>query len=75
MCEAVHFPDWFSCCFPQPSADTVKEVIQFSKDTLEKINKARVEGQYHEVSPGSSHTAQERSPVLLYIHDLWMKQL
>lgn len=54
MCEAVHFPHWFSCCCPQPSADTVKEVIQFSKDTLEKINKARMEGQYHEVSPGTS---------------------
>lgn len=40
----------------------VKEVIQFSKDTLEKINKARMEGQYHEVSPGASHTAWERKP-------------
>lgn len=29
----------------------MKEVIQFSKDTLEKINKARLEGVYHEVSP------------------------
>lgn len=53
-CEAEHCPHWFSCCCPQPSADTVKEVIQLSKDTLEKINKARMEGHYHEVSPGTS---------------------
>lgn len=51
MCQAVRFPHWFSKCCPQPSAETVKEVIQFSKDTLEKINKARMEGLYHEVSP------------------------
>lgn len=28
---------------------SVKEMIQFSKDTLEKIDKARSEGLYHEV--------------------------
>lgn len=33
----------------QPSQDVVKEVVQFSKDTLEKIDKARTEGLYHEV--------------------------
>lgn len=27
----------------------MKEMIQFSKDTLEKIDKARSEGLYHEV--------------------------
>lgn len=44
-CEAV-----IQCpSFPQPSQDVVKEIIQFSKDTLEKIDKARSEGLYHEV--------------------------
>lgn len=33
----------------QPSQEVVKEMIQFSKDTLEKIDKARSEGLYHEV--------------------------
>lgn len=35
--------------FSQPSQDVVKEMIQVSKDTLEKIDKARSEGLYHEV--------------------------
>lgn len=33
----------------QPSQEVVKEMIQFSKGTLEKIDKARSEGLYHEV--------------------------
>ena len=33
----------------QPSQEVVKEMLQFSKDTLEKIDKARSEGLYHEV--------------------------
>lgn len=33
----------------QPSQEVVKEMVQFSKDTLEKIDKARSEGLYHEV--------------------------
>uniref|UniRef100_A0A8D0GI49 [histone H3]-lysine(4) N-trimethyltransferase n=1 Tax=Sphenodon punctatus TaxID=8508 RepID=A0A8D0GI49_SPHPU len=33
----------------KPSPEAVKEAIQFSKDTLEKIDKARSEGVYHEV--------------------------
>uniref|UniRef100_A0A2K6ENR5 [histone H3]-lysine(4) N-trimethyltransferase n=1 Tax=Propithecus coquereli TaxID=379532 RepID=A0A2K6ENR5_PROCO len=33
---------------PKPSQEAVKEMIQFSKDTLEKIDKARSEGLYHE---------------------------
>lgn len=33
----------------QPSPEVVKEMVQFSKDTLEKIDKARSEGLYHEV--------------------------
>lgn len=36
-------------CLSQPSQEVVKEMIQFSKDTLEKIDKARSEGLYHEV--------------------------
>lgn len=35
--------------FSQPSQDVVKEMTQVSKDTLEKIDKARSEGLYHEV--------------------------
>lgn len=35
--------------FSQPSQDVVKDMIQVSKDTLEKIDKARSEGLYHEV--------------------------
>lgn len=35
--------------FSQPSQEAVKEMIQLSKDTLEKIDKARSEGLYHEV--------------------------
>ncbi|CAH7140432.1 histone-lysine N-methyltransferase SMYD1 [Phodopus roborovskii] len=34
---------------PKPSPEVVKEMAQFSKDTLEKIDKARSEGLYHEV--------------------------
>lgn len=45
LCEAVTQCPSFS----QPSQDVVKEIIQFSKDTLEKIDKARSEGLYHEV--------------------------
>ncbi|KAL8165942.1 UNVERIFIED_CONTAM: Histone-lysine N-methyltransferase smyd1 [Gekko kuhli] len=33
----------------KPSQERVKEIIQFSKDTLEKIDKARSEGIYHEL--------------------------
>ncbi|KAH0627056.1 hypothetical protein JD844_002426 [Phrynosoma platyrhinos] len=33
----------------KPSQDVVKDIIQLSKDTLEKIDKARSEGSYHEV--------------------------
>lgn len=44
------FKDLTQCpSLSQPSQDVVKEMIQFSKDTLEKIDKARSEGLYHEV--------------------------
>ncbi|KAG9479470.1 hypothetical protein GDO78_011487, partial [Eleutherodactylus coqui] len=33
----------------KPAENVVKEVIQFSKDTLEKIDLARAEGSYHEL--------------------------
>uniref|UniRef100_A0A8D2NZQ0 [histone H3]-lysine(4) N-trimethyltransferase n=1 Tax=Zosterops lateralis melanops TaxID=1220523 RepID=A0A8D2NZQ0_ZOSLA len=47
-----------------PSADMVKEVIQFSKDTLEKINEARMEGQYHEVVKLCRDCLKKQEPVL-----------
>lgn len=37
------------CLFWQPSAELVKEVTAFSKECLEKIEKSRSEGDYHEV--------------------------
>ncbi|NWS90431.1 SMYD1 methyltransferase, partial [Toxostoma redivivum] len=48
----------------KPSADTVKEVIQLSKDTLEKINKARMEGHYHEVVKLCRDCLKKQEPVL-----------
>ncbi|NXC46598.1 SMYD1 methyltransferase, partial [Penelope pileata] len=48
----------------KPSAETVKEVIQFSKDTLEKINKARLEGTYHEVVKLCRECLKKQEPVL-----------
>ncbi|NXG65258.1 SMYD1 methyltransferase, partial [Hemiprocne comata] len=48
----------------KPSAETVKEVIQFSKDTLEKINKARMEGLYHEVVKMCRECLKKQEPVL-----------
>ncbi|NWX22517.1 SMYD1 methyltransferase, partial [Aegotheles bennettii] len=48
----------------KPSAETVKEVIQFSKDTLEKINKARMEGLYHEVVKLCRECLEKQEPVL-----------
>ncbi|XP_019382176.1 PREDICTED: histone-lysine N-methyltransferase SMYD1 isoform X2 [Gavialis gangeticus] len=48
----------------KPSQDMVKEVIQFSKDTLEKINKARSEGVYHEVVKLCRECLKKQEPVL-----------
>ncbi|KFO11002.1 Histone-lysine N-methyltransferase SMYD1, partial [Balearica regulorum gibbericeps] len=48
----------------KPSAETVKEVTQFSKDTLEKINKARMEGLYHEVVKLCRECLKKQEPVL-----------
>ncbi|XP_059701394.1 histone-lysine N-methyltransferase SMYD1 isoform X1 [Haemorhous mexicanus] len=48
----------------KPSADMVKEVIQLSKDTLEKINKARMEGHYHEVVKLCRDCLKKQEPVL-----------
>lgn len=36
--------------FSQPSQEVVKEVIQFSKETMKKVDNARSDGVYHEVS-------------------------
>ncbi|XP_068957142.1 histone-lysine N-methyltransferase SMYD1 isoform X2 [Petaurus breviceps papuanus] len=49
---------------PKPSQDAVKEVTQFSKDTLEKIDKARSEGLYHEVVKLCRECLQKQEPVL-----------
>ncbi|XP_001510487.1 histone-lysine N-methyltransferase SMYD1 isoform X1 [Ornithorhynchus anatinus] len=49
---------------PKPSQDVVKEVIQFSKDALEKIDKARSEGVYHEVVKLCRECLQKQEPVL-----------
>ncbi|XP_036607037.1 histone-lysine N-methyltransferase SMYD1 isoform X2 [Trichosurus vulpecula] len=49
---------------PKPSQDVVKEVTQFSKDTLEKIDKARSEGLYHEVVKLCRECLQKQEPVL-----------
>lgn len=48
----------------KPSAEEVKEVIQFSKDTLEKIGKARSEGMYHEVVKLCRECLKKQEPVL-----------
>ncbi|XP_069488299.1 histone-lysine N-methyltransferase SMYD1 isoform X2 [Ambystoma mexicanum] len=48
----------------KPSADEVKEVMQFSKETLEKIGKARTEGQYHEVMKLCRECLKKQEPVL-----------
>ncbi|XP_043836535.1 histone-lysine N-methyltransferase SMYD1 isoform X1 [Dromiciops gliroides] len=49
---------------PKPPQDAVKEVTQFSKDTLEKIDKARSEGLYHEVVKLCRECLQKQEPVL-----------
>ncbi|XP_007477777.1 histone-lysine N-methyltransferase SMYD1 isoform X2 [Monodelphis domestica] len=49
---------------PKPSQDVVKEVTQFSKETLEKIDKARSEGLYHEVVKLCRECLQKQEPVL-----------
>nr|XP_056713508.1 histone-lysine N-methyltransferase SMYD1 isoform X1 [Euleptes europaea] len=48
----------------KPSQEKVKEIIQFSKDTLEKINKARSEGIYHEVVKLCRECLAKQEPVL-----------
>lgn len=50
-------------CF-QPSADKVKEVTSFSKDCLEKIERARVDMDYHQVNPTASVLYSFLSPLL-----------
>ncbi|KAB0404896.1 hypothetical protein E2I00_016678, partial [Balaenoptera physalus] len=48
---------------PKPSQEVVKEMIQFSKDTLEKIDKARSEGLYHKVVKLCRECLQKQEPV------------
>ncbi|XP_077160849.1 histone-lysine N-methyltransferase SMYD1 isoform X1 [Paroedura picta] len=48
----------------KPSQEKVDEVIQFSKDTLEKVDKARSEGIYHEVVKLCRECLEKQEPVL-----------
>ncbi|XP_040275200.1 histone-lysine N-methyltransferase SMYD1 isoform X2 [Bufo bufo] len=48
----------------KPAENVVKEVIQFSKSTLEKIDKARAEGAYHEVVKLCRECLKRQEPVL-----------
>ncbi|XP_066483075.1 histone-lysine N-methyltransferase SMYD1 isoform X1 [Tiliqua scincoides] len=48
----------------KPSKEAVKDVIQFSKETLEKIDKARSEGIYHEVVKLSRECVAKQEVVL-----------
>ncbi|XP_029794391.1 histone-lysine N-methyltransferase SMYD1 [Suricata suricatta] len=48
---------------PKPSQEAVKEMVQLSKDTLEKIDKARSEGLYHEVVKLCRECLQKQEPV------------
>ncbi|OXB78787.1 UNVERIFIED_CONTAM: hypothetical protein H355_011805 [Colinus virginianus] len=70
LCQANH-DCWPNCTVifnngnhEAPSAETVKEVIQFSKDMLEKINKARLDGSYHEVVKLCRECLKKQEPVL-----------
>ncbi|CAH2299509.1 histone-lysine N-methyltransferase SMYD1 isoform X1 [Pelobates cultripes] len=48
----------------KPADSLVKEVVQFSKDTMEKIDKARSEGLYHEVVKYCRECLKRQEPVL-----------
>ncbi|XP_068131295.1 histone-lysine N-methyltransferase SMYD1 isoform X2 [Hyperolius riggenbachi] len=48
----------------KPSESEVKEVIQFSKNTLEKIDQARSEGLYHEVVKLCRQCLKKQEPIL-----------
>ncbi|XP_077136368.1 histone-lysine N-methyltransferase SMYD1 isoform X2 [Ranitomeya variabilis] len=48
----------------KPAENVVKEVVQFSKNTLEKIDKARAEGSYHEVVKLCRECLKRQEPVL-----------
>ncbi|XP_043918041.1 histone-lysine N-methyltransferase SMYD1 isoform X2 [Protopterus annectens] len=48
----------------KPSQDVVEEVISFSKKTLEKIDKVRTEGKYHEVVKLCRDCITKQEPVL-----------
>ncbi|XP_048366602.1 histone-lysine N-methyltransferase SMYD1 isoform X2 [Sphaerodactylus townsendi] len=48
----------------KPCQERVKEIIQFSKDTLEKIDKARSEGTYNEVVKLCRECLAKQEPIL-----------
>lgn len=52
----------------KPSADKVKEVSAFSKDSLEKIQAARTVGNFHEVARLCTETLEKQENVLADTH-------
>ncbi|XP_053560259.1 histone-lysine N-methyltransferase SMYD1 isoform X1 [Bombina bombina] len=48
----------------KPADNAVKEVIQFTKESMEKIDKARSEGSYHEVVKICRECLKRQEPVL-----------
>ncbi|MEE6462805.1 hypothetical protein FKM82_001706 [Ascaphus truei] len=48
----------------KPTDNEVKEVIQFSKDTMEKIDNARSEGGYHQVVKLCRECLKRQEPIL-----------
>ncbi|KAG7476579.1 hypothetical protein MATL_G00084290 [Megalops atlanticus] len=52
----------------KPSEEVVKEVTEYSLKTLEKIEKARTEGNYHEVVKLCRECLEKQEPVLADTH-------
>ncbi|XP_022073815.1 histone-lysine N-methyltransferase SMYD1a [Acanthochromis polyacanthus] len=52
----------------KPSADKVKEVTSFSKECLEKIERSRIEGDYHEVLKLCHECLEKQENVLADTH-------
>ncbi|KAJ8340158.1 hypothetical protein SKAU_G00347910 [Synaphobranchus kaupii] len=52
----------------QPSEEVVKEVTEYSLAALEKIEKARTEGNYHEVVKVCRECLEKQEPVLADTH-------
>ncbi|KAJ8380868.1 hypothetical protein SKAU_G00016460 [Synaphobranchus kaupii] len=52
----------------QPSEELVKEVTEFSLDTIEKLEKARLDAKYHEVVKLCRECLKRQEPVLASTH-------